>query len=218
MSDTESTGNQESAALSELRREAEAAAGAADLHEQVRQLTLKALTEKRLPLGDAKAVLTAITEGVGNGLAGRGGELREGLRQALSGLDQAVGSAAEAMTLTLREAVSQGRAFTEGELKTALERVRDLESQLVESVKAAAQQSGGKLKEELERLAEHMRTTGTDTGARIRQALEALANGASAAAKAGQFGVREVSETARDRLSQVASGVLAALAESLRKK
>ncbi len=218
MSEQETIGNPETSGLLQLKNEAEAAASAPDLHERVRQLTHKVLMERKFSLNEVREILTAITEGVGSGLAGRGGELRDGLKQAIAGLDEAVGSSAEAVTLTLREAVSHGRAFTDGELKATLERVRDLEGQLLDSLKVAAQQSSGKLREELNALADHMKTTGTDTGARVKRALETLAIGANSAAKAGQFGVKEVTETARERLSQVASGVLVALAESLRKK
>jgi hypothetical protein len=208
----------ETSGLLELKDEAEQAAAAPDLQERVRQLTSKALHDRKLSLAEIREIMAAITEGVGAGLSGRGGELRSGLRQAVSGLDEAVGSAAEAVTLTLREAASQGRAFKEGEMKDSLERLKDLEGQLLDSLKDAARKSSGKLKEEWTALAEHMKTTGTDTGPRVRGALENLANGVSASSKAGQAGVREVVDTASERLSQVASGVLAALSESLKRQ
>jgi hypothetical protein len=208
----------ETSGLLELKDEAEQAVAAPDLQERVRQLTSKALRDRKLSLTEIREIMAAVTEGVGAGLSGRGGELRSGLRQAVSGLDQAVGSAAEAVTLTLREAASQGRAFKEGEMKDSLERLKDLEGQLLDSLKDAARKSSGKLKEEWTALAEHMKTTGTDTGTRVRGALENLVNGVSASSKAGQAGVREVVDTASERLSQVASGVLAALSESLKRQ
>jgi hypothetical protein len=208
----------ETVGLLELKNEAEQAVAAPDLQERVRQLTSKALQDRKLSVAEIREILAAITEGVGSGLSGRAGELRTGLRQAVSGLDEAVGSAAEAVTLTLREAASQGRAFKEGEMKDSLERLKDLEGQLLDSLKDAAQKSTGKLKEEWAAMAEHLKTTGTDTGTRVRGALETLVNGVNASTRAGQAGIQDVVGTASERLSQVASGVLAALSESIKRR
>ena len=218
MSEQDTPSVPETSGLEQLRNEAEEAAVAPDLQERVRQLTSKALLDRKLSLAEIREIMAAITECVGSGISRRGGELRTGLRQAVDGLDEAVGSAAEAVMLTLREAASQGRAFKEGELKVSLERLKDLEGQLLDSLKDAAKKSSGNLREEFATLAEHMKTTGTDTGTRVRGALETLVNGVNASAKAGQAGVQEVVDTASERLSQVASGVLAGLSESLKRQ
>ena len=140
----------ENTQLAQWHDEAAAAASTPDLHERVRELTARALHERRMTLSELRAIVSAITSGVGSGLAARGGEMKDGLKQAVSGLDEAVGSAAQAASYTLREAAEQGKAFKDNELKASLEQLRDLEAQFVDTLKQTAKQSGGKLKEELE--------------------------------------------------------------------
>lgn len=208
----------ENTQLVQLHDEAEAAASAPDLRERVRDLTARALHERRMALNDIRDLVVAISSGVGSGLASRGGEMKEGLKQAMAGLDEAVGSAAQAASYTLREAATQGKAFKDNELKASLEQLRDLEAQMVEALKQAASQSGGKLKEELGYLVDHLKISGTRTGEEAREALRQLANGVKASAEAGRAGLSESASTATERLSQVASGILDALSDSLKRQ
>ncbi|MBI3430777.1 MAG: hypothetical protein HY018_01025 [Hydrogenophilales bacterium] len=204
--------------LVQLHDEAAAAVSAPDLHERVRELTTRVLHERRMALNDIRELVSAISSGVGSGLTARGGEMKDGLKQAIAGLDEAVGSAAQAASYTLREAATQGKAFKDNELKASLEQLRDLEAQIVDALKQTASQSGGKLKEELGYLIDHMKHSGTRTGEQVREALQQLASGVKASSDAGRAGLSESASTATERLSQVASGILAALSESLKRQ
>ncbi len=204
--------------LVQLQSDAEQAVGQPDLRERVRDLTARALQERRLSLSELRDVVGAVTAGVGTGLSARGGEVKAGLSQAVDGLDDAIGGAAEAVSLTLREAVSQGREFKDSELKDTLERLRDLESQFVDVLKEAADKSSGKLKDEWARMAEHLSSTGTRTGERVRESLTQLAQGVKTGSASGQSGVKEAVGVASERLAHVASGVLEALSDSLKRQ
>lgn len=204
--------------LAQLHDEAAAAASAPDLHERVRELTARALHERRMSLSDIREIVGAVSVGVGSGLTARGGEMKEGLKQAVSGLDEAIGSAAQAASYALREAASQGKAFKDSELKASLEQLRDLEKQIVDTLKQTATQSGGKLKEELDDLGDHLKISGTRTGEQVRDALQQLASGVKTSSEAGRAGLSESAATATERLSQVASGILAALSDSLKRQ
>lgn len=208
----------EDAQLVQLHDEAASAMSEPDLRERVRDLTARALHERRVALQDMSEIVRAIVSGVGSGLNARGGEIRDGLKQAVSGLDDAMGSAAQAASYTLREAAEQGKAFKDNELKASLEQLRDLEAQFVDTLKQTARQSGGKLKEELETLSEHLRNSGTRTGEQVREALTQLAGGVKAGSEAGRAGLSESASTATERLSQVASGILEALSDSLKRQ
>lgn len=198
--------------------EAAAAASGPDLRERVRELTARALHERRMALQNVREIVAAVASGVGSGLTARGGEIKDGLRQAVSGLDDAVGSAVQAVSYSVREAVEQGRAFKDNELKASLEQLRDLETQLLDTLKHTASQSGGKLKEELSYLSEHLKHSGTHTGEQVREALQQLASGVKASGEAGRAGLSESASVATERLSQVASGVLSALSDSLKRQ
>ena len=208
----------DNAQLAQLHEEAAAAVSAPDLHERVRELTARVLHERRMALNDIRELVAAISSGVGSGLTARGGEMKDGLKQAIGGLDEAVGSAAQAASYTLREAATQGKAFKDNELKASLEQLRDLEAQIVDALKQTASQSGGKLKEELGYLIDHLRISGTRTGEQVREALQQLASGVKASSDAGRAGLSESASTATERLSQVASGILAALSDSLKRQ
>lgn len=218
MSDENTPVENQGEALVVLQSEAEQAVGQPELRERVRDLTARALKERRLSLAELRDVVGAVTAGVGTGLSARGGEVKAGLSQAVDGLDDAIGGAAEAVSLTLREAVSQGRDFKDSELKETLERLRDLESQFVDTLKEAADKSSGKLKDEWARMAEHLSNTGTRTGERVRESLTLLAQGVKTGTTAGQSGVKEAVGVASERLAHVASGVLEALSDSLKRQ
>lgn len=204
--------------LAQLRDEAAAAASAPDLRERVRDLTARVLHERRMALNDIRELVAAISSGVGGGLSARGGEMKDGLKQAVAGLDEAVGSAAQAASYTLREAVTQGKAFKDNELKASLEQLRDLEAQIVDALKQTASQSRGKLQEELGYLSDHLKRTGTRTGEQVREALQQMASGVKASSAAGRAGLSESAGTAAERLSQAASGMLDALSDSLKRQ
>lgn len=208
----------QSTQLMQLREEAAEAAAAPDLRERVRELASRALHEQRMTLADVRAIAAAITEGVGDGLSARGGEMKQGLKQAVAGLDDAVSSAAQAASYAIGEAVDQGRAFKDNELKASLEQLRDLESQLVDALKTTAKQSGGKLKEELEHLGDHLKIAGTRTGEQTRESLGQFAAGVKRSGAAAGAGLSDSASAASERLAQAASGVLAALAESLKRQ
>ena len=208
----------DNAQLVQLHDEAAAAASSPDLRERVRELTARVLHERRMALQDLRDIVAAITSGVGSGLAARGGEMKDGLKQAIAGLDEAVGSAAQTASYTLSEAAAQGKAFKDNELKASLEQLRDLETQIVDALKQAASQSGGKLKEELGYLSDHLRISGTRTGEQVREALQQLASGVKASSEAGRAGLNESASAATERLSHVASGILEALSDSLKRQ
>ncbi|MGV8992312.1 MAG: DUF6781 family protein [Thiobacillus sp.] len=208
----------EKAQLTQWRDEAAAAASEPDLRERVRDLTSRALHERRMDLKELREIVGAITSGVGSGLVERGGEMKEGLKQAVSGLDDAVSSAAQKVSYTLREAADQGREFKNNELKASLEQLRDLETQFVDTLKQTASQSGGKLKEELNTLSEHLKHSGTRTGEQVREGLQQMASGVKTTTEAGREKLSETASTATGRLAEVASGVLEAVSEALKRQ
>lgn len=206
----------EKAQLVQWHDEATAAAAEPDLRERVQALTFRALNEHRMSLDEVRETVRAITSGVGSGLVSRGGDIRQGLHQAVAGLDDALGSTAQEISYALRETVGQGRAFKENELRARLEQLRDLESSMLETLKETASESGGKLKVELGILSGHLKHNGTRTGEQVREALQQLARGLKSSTHAGRAGLNASASAATERLSLVASGVLAALADTLK--
>ena len=103
-------------------------------------------------------------------------------------------------------------------MKASLEQLRDLEAQFVDTLKQTASQSCGKLKEELNMLSEHLKNSGTRTGEQVREGLQQMASGVKATTEAGREKLSETASTATDRLAEVASGVLAAVSDALKRQ
>jgi gas vesicle protein len=203
----------------DLKREAETAASqGGNLRDRARQITLDALKDGKLSLEEIRNIGQAITEGVSLGLAGRGGELKSGLKEAVNGMDEAIGQAAQRVSMTFREAIERGKDFNEMELKSSIERMRDLERDFVESLKDVAGKSGGKLKEELTEISGHLGRTGTDTGGRVKESLGALYTTLNAQAGSTSSSLQDAARTTAARLADLASGVLAGFSEAIKHK
>jgi len=203
----------------DLKREAETAASqGGNLRDRARQITLDALKDGKLSLEEIRNIGQAITEGVSLGLAGRGGELKSGLKEAVNGMDEAIGQAAQRVSMTFREAIERGKDFNEMELKSSIERMRDLERDFVESLKDVAGKSGGKIKEELTEISGHLGRTGTDTGGRVKESLGALYTTLNAQAGSTSSSLQDAARTTAARLADLASGVLAGFSEAIKHK
>jgi len=206
------------ARLAQWHDDAVPAADEPNLHERVRELTSRVLHERKMNMQELREIIGVLTHGVGSGLASRGEEMKTGLKETVSGLDEAAGSAAQKVSYALLEAVDQGRSFRDHELRERLAQLRTLESQLVDTLRQTANQSGGKLKAEMAALSTHLKNSGPRTGEQMRDALQQLASGVKATAETSRERFNEAASTTTDRLSEVASGVLAAMSEALKRQ
>lgn len=202
-----------------VKQEAESAATHGEnLRDRAKQITLEALRDGKLSLEEIRSIGQAISEGVSLGLAERGSDLKSGLKEAVSGMDEAIGQAAQRVSMTFREAIERGKDFNEAELKSSIERMRDLERDFLESLKDVAGKSSGKLKEELTEISGHLGRTGTDTGGRVRESLGALYSSLSSQAGTTTSSLKDAAQITTARLADLASGVLAGLSETIRHK
>jgi hypothetical protein len=189
--------------------EENSSAEARQLREKVRDLTLAALQERRLSLEDIRAVAADVAKGIEMGLDRRGGEVRETMREAVAGMDDAMSKAAEAVHLALRQLHSQAKDFSSQELNQSLDTLKSLETEFLDAARQAVQSANGRFRQELGDLFAHLKTAGTDTGTEVRATLESFRNqvgvtGNAVAAPAREFGLRLVS---------LAGGILAGMRE-----
>lgn len=200
-----------------IKRDASAAVqGGAGIRERVRDLTLRALKQRSLKSGEINAVIRAMTEGITLGAAGRSGDVRAALSQAFAGLDEALGKAAEASYLALRELASRAGDFNDREFRRALNEVRRLEKDFLTTVKRAAAGAERAVRRELRDLAIHAGRTGTDTGARVAETVSEFSTKVrpimADSARSGMRAAREASA----RFADLAGGMLAGMADALR--
>lgn len=189
-----------------------------DIRTRVRDLTLRGLQNRQLEMAEVREVVKAVAEGVSLGAEQRAGEVKQALAEALAGLDDALAKSAQATHLALRELLSQGKDFTDQDLKRALEDLRITEQAFLDTLGQVADAAGDKIRQELKDAVEHVRRTGTDTGASVKATLNELGNRLSATLQAGKTSGQEAAYTVSSRLAALASGILAGMAEALREK
>lgn len=203
----------------QLKNEAASAAEqAADLRVTVRDMTLRALKSRELNLGEVKNVLRSVSEGLSIGLEKRGGEIKGAAAEAMAGLDEAVQKSAEATKLAAEQLISQGKEFTEQDIKPVYEDLKRLEGELLDAISHASERAGSRVRQEFTDLLNHARRAGTDTGRVVADTLSQFNGRAGSAVKSG---AAEGAVTAREfskRLALVASGILAGMADVLHEK
>ncbi|RLA04838.1 MAG: hypothetical protein DRQ54_09030 [Gammaproteobacteria bacterium] len=202
---------------------AQAEAAAADAVEQgiditaaVRDITLQALSKGKLDTDKIRGVVRSVVSG-----AGEGAEKQEGpgavasLREALSGVDEALANSVQASRLAIEEAAGHVGEFSNSEFKRAVEDLRTLEELFLSTVKDAAASSGQRVKQTLNDFVDHAKISGTAVGKAATDSvsllsrqlgsllMEAASEGADTALRVGS------------QLSQAAAGFLDGIAGSL---
>jgi hypothetical protein len=189
-----------------------------DIRTRVHDLTLRALRERRLDVSEVRAVVSSVAEGVSLGAEQRGGEVKEALAAAISGLDAALLKAAQATHLALQEMISQGKEFSAQDLQPALDDLKITEQAFLDTLGQVAETAGGRIKQELKAAVDHARHSGTDTGASVKASLGDLSQRISATLQAGKSSGQAATQTVASRLAALASGILAGMADVLHEK
>lgn len=192
-----------------------AAADDAELRERIRGLVMKALVDHQTDPEAIRDVMRDTLAGLGDGLVERGNHASVALREAVRGMDEAVGRSVYAVQMAMEEAWGMGHRFAESDMKETVDAVKGLEDDLLSTLKEASDKTQGWLKGEFADLGTHLARTGTDTGAQVRAVMEKLGSRMGGiAAESMAESVATVQE-AQGRLATVASGILRGLADSI---
>ena len=185
------------------------------LRERVRDMVMRALADRSLDTAEIRDVLSQSFAGVGEGMPQRGNQAAAAAKEAVQGLDEAVGRAVYAMKMALEEAWEQGRQFADTDMRSTADELKGLESDLLSTLKESADKGQGAVKEALSALYDHLARNGTDTGNRVKDVLDTLGNRLSGATHGAGGELKEQARESRDRLRAVASGILRGLADGL---
>ena len=193
-------------------------AGGEHIRDRMRELTLQALQSRKLDLPAMGEVLKSLTEGISLGAEQRGQDVRRALSEAFAGMDQAMSKAAQASSLALKELASRGREFSDAELKQGLERMRQMESGFLDSVRQVSQSASGTVKNEWKDLMAHAQRAGTDTGQVVSQTARDLSARMGASMSEGAIASVEAARQFGERFAALTSGILAGMSEALKEK
>ncbi len=178
-----------------------------DIRRRVHDVTLEALKNRRFDRAGIREVVRAVAEGVTRGADAGGSGVRERLGEAFRGMDEALTRSVEAGRQALRQMAATGRGFSEHELKQGVAGLKKIEHDFVETVNEVASSANERLRPELKEALRQTLHAGTETG---RQSARLMAEFALTGIElAGEFSAR---------FAQVASGVLAGMADALSQK
>jgi hypothetical protein len=198
---------EETMADESLRKSAsEAMKAGEDVARRVRDLTLDALRNRRFDREGIREVVRAVTEGMAAAAPAGGGSVRKAMGQAFRGLDEALTKSVEAGESALRQMIATGRNISDNEVKQALAGLKKIEEDFVATVSQVASSANERARPELRALVERATKAGTETGRQTAHLMKEFAF--SGIELAGQFSVR---------FAQMASGVLAGMADALEK-
>jgi hypothetical protein len=194
----------------------ETVAHGVDVRERVRDLTLQALKDRHFDQEGIQEVIRAVTQGAAIGAERERVDMRQALSEALNGLDNALRTSAEAGQVALKQLAASGRGLSDGELRQALANLRRLEEDFFSTVGQVADAASDQVRPELREALAAARRAGTDTGRQIASVMSEFAQRLSLASlDATVTGLERASEFGA-RFADLASGVLAGLAEALR--
>jgi hypothetical protein len=164
-----------------------------------------------------REVVRAVAEGVALGAEASRAEVRHSLADAFHGMDEALRKSAEAGQTALRQLVATGRGFTDSELKGALASLRRIEDDFLATVTQVSDAASEKVQPELRKVLAEARRSGTETGRQVASTLAEFAQRVSIASIEVTLAGIETAGEVGARFAQLASGVLAGLADALRK-
>lgn len=189
-----------------------------DLRALVRDVTMRALSRRALSATEIMHVVRAVTEGVSLGLGRRAGEIKHAVGEAMGGLDEALKKAAESTKLAAQQMISQGKEFGAQDLKPAMDELKQMEEMFLNTVSKVSEAAGGRIKEEFASQLTHLRRSGTDSGRVVAATLAEFGQNAGSAAKTGARQTANAALEMKQRLTLLASGILAGMADALHEK
>jgi hypothetical protein len=190
-----------------LRKAAsEAMKSGEDVGRRVRDITLQALANRRFDREGIRDVVRAVAEGIAAATPASGGTLRKAMGQAFRGMDEALSKSVQAGEDALRQLVATGRGINDNEVKQAIAGLKKIEEDFIDTVSKVASSTNERAGPELRDLAKRAAHAGTETGRQVAHLMAEFTF--SGIELAGQFSVR---------FAQMASGILAGMADALEK-
>lgn len=183
----------------------------ADVHQQIKDITLKALTARQLDMENIKSVTETIINGINEGTVSYGEHGREVFNQAVTALDDALAIAAEASTLAIEEAASKVNEFSEHDFDGAVKDIQAMEGMFLDTLEKVAKSSSQVVIDIVNDFIAHSRQSGTAVGEQTLIALDSLKDLPKISADI------IISSTAAttSALAKIGSGILLGIAESL---
>ena len=190
----------------------------AEIRDKVRDLTSQVLKGGHLDPEEVKEVVQAMTPGSTAGMEPQAADVRRGLAEAVQGLDEALMRAAEAAHVALQQLGSKGIGFTDNDLKETFAMLKQLQGAYVATANRVAEAASGNIQRELRELAVHAQQVGVDASARVAAVMTEFASRLTSVSREGASAGFDAARDYGVRMTLLASGVLAGIADALREQ
>ena len=181
----------------------------------VRDLTLKALQQRELTLGQIRKVLRSVTEGVTLGVAKREMRVEKALSDTVAGMDDALLQAVQASDVALHRLTGKGYDYEDSSLKQVLDELEKLEDEFLQSIVQASDTASEKIKAPWGRVLEKTKLSGTATGTQVASTIRDYAKRAQAAMRVQRETSFKTAHLLTQNFAILASGILIGMSEGL---
>jgi hypothetical protein len=187
----------------------EAVKSGTDVHQQVKDITLKALTTWQLDTENIRNVTEAVGKGIHEGIAGQDEHAAEIFKHAATALDDALAIATEASTLAIQEAAS--KVTSQHDFNDAIKDIEGMERLFIDTLEKVTKGSTQVTADIVNDFIAHTHKSGTAVGKQVSIALKALAE----VPKISTDIVISSAAATASILAKIGSGILLGIAESL---
>ncbi len=188
------------------------------IREDTRDIILTALSQRHLDNKKIRQVVRAVIEGASIGSASKGGQAKDALLDAMTGVDEALAKSTEASKLAVEEAAGNIKDFGKQDLKRALDDLQALEDMFLDTVSEVSKGANELIRGALSDMVEHARNSGTAVGKTAAQTSEALnqqlGKTLHEAASASAHAAMDVA----GHIAQAAAGALDGIAQTLQQE
>ncbi|MDH5324919.1 MAG: hypothetical protein OEZ68_16125 [Gammaproteobacteria bacterium] len=187
-----------------------------NVRDEIRDITLEALSNRTLDMDRVKAVAKAVVDGAKTGLDVDTADVKKSMDDVAAGLDAALEKSAQATKLAIEETVARVKDYKEEDFKHTLDQLHSLEEMFIETLEEAAKTGKSLLQETIQDLATHAKNTGTAVGKRTSDDIAELKQKILNVSEAGVTAVSDAAKSFSADVAQAASGFLQALSDKLK--
>jgi hypothetical protein len=183
-----------------------------DVHQQIRDITLNALTKRQLDMENIKSVTEAVSNGINEGMSTQGEHAKDVFMQAVTALDDALAMAAEASKLAIEEAASRVSEYSQHDFNDAIKDLQGMEGSFLGTLEKIAKGSNQVVEDIVSDFIAHTGQSGTAVGKQTLSALDTLKD----LPQISKNLIVSSTVATASTLAQIGSGILLGIAESLK--
>ena len=188
-----------------------------DVRDEVRDITMQALSKGQIELERVKSVVKSVWDGATEGVGQESEKMKHTFNDVMSGLDDALEKSAQASKLAIEETAGKVKDFSQEDLKRAIDDLKGLEEMLLDTISDVAKSSKSTVADVLHDTLEHAKNSGTEVGQKVLKDIDQLRAKLGENSKDTLNTVGHAASNFTADVADAASGILAGIADTLKK-